>query len=95
MVSIIMEALSNKKNPLEELFHTQIPLIFTITELTWWKAILSKWFNVVVTFVWSFMDLFVMVVSIGLESQFKQINTDLELIKGKVITFIYSKEAFF
>ncbi|XP_055326853.1 gustatory receptor for sugar taste 64f-like [Sitodiplosis mosellana] len=89
MVSIIMEALSKKKDPLETLFDVQIPLIFTLTKLTWWKAILSKWFNVVVTFTWSFMDLFVMVVSIGLASQFKQINADLQQMKGK-----YTSEGF-
>lgn len=86
MLSIIMGALKAepRKDPLKELFETQVPLIFTLTELTWWKAILSKWFNIVVTFAWSFMDLFVMVVSIGLASQFKQINTDLQQMKGRV-----------
>lgn len=86
MVSIMMQAISAKKNPLKELFEVQIPLVFTLTELTWWKAILSKWFNVVVTFAWSFMDLFVIVVSVGLTSQFRQINADLQQMKGKVMT---------
>lgn len=85
MVSIVMEALSKEKDPLQELFKTQVPMVFTLTELTWWKAILSKWFNVVVTFVWSFMDLFVMIVSVGLASLFQQINLDLQQMKGKVI----------
>lgn len=78
-----------KKDSIKELFETQIPLIFTLTELTWWKALLSKWFNIVVTFVWSFMDLFVMVVSIGLASQFKQINADLKRVKGRVKVFFF------
>lgn len=75
----------SKRDPMLVLFETQVPLIFTLTELTWWKAILSKWFNIVVTFAWSFMDLFVMVVSIGLASIFKQINIDLQQMKGRVI----------
>lgn len=74
-----------QKDPLQELFLVQIPLIFTLTELTWWNAILSKWFNIVVTFVWNFMDLFIIVISIGLISQLRQINVDLQLAKGKVI----------
>lgn len=89
MVSIIVSALSNKQDPLEELFETQIPMVFTLTELTWWKAILAKWFNIIVTFVWSFMDLFVMLVSIGLTSQFQQINADLNHMKGKVQTHFH------
>lgn len=80
-----------KRDPLHVLFETQIPLIFTLTELTWWKAIFSKWFNIVVTFAWSFMDLFVMVVSVGLASLFKQINFDLQQMKGRVIIFNISK----
>lgn len=86
MASIIIGALkaTPEKDVFDELFHTQVPLIFTLVHLTWWSAILSKWFNIVVTFAWSFTDLFVMVVSIGLASQFRQINTDLQQIKGKV-----------
>lgn len=86
IVSIIMEAITKtpEKNPLNVLFEVQVPLLFTFTELTWWKAVLSKWFNVVVTFTWSFMDLFVMCCSVGLASQFKQINADLQHMKGRV-----------
>lgn len=85
--SIVMGSLSvqPQKNAILELFETQVPLVFTLTELTWWNAILSKWFNVVVTFAWSFMDLFVMIVSVGLASQFRQINADLQHIKGRVV----------
>lgn len=55
MMSIVFGAIygNPKKEPVRELFLTQIPLIFTLTELTWWKAILSKWFNIVVTFAWN------------------------------------------
>lgn len=92
MVSIIMGSFdlvasdhTQKKLSLwQELFQTQVPILFTMTELTWWKAIPSKWCNVVVTFVWSFMDLFIMLISVGLASQFKQINSDLRPIKGRV-----------
>lgn len=84
MVSIMASAIKASKNPLQELFEVQVPFLFIITELTWWKAILSKWFNIVVTFAWSFMDLFVMIVSVGLAAQFKQLNTDLKRVKGQV-----------
>lgn len=91
MASIIIGALkaTPEKDVFDELFHIQVPLIFTLVNLTWWSAILSKWFNIVVTFAWSFTDLFVMVVSIGLASQFRQINTDLQQIKGKVFQLFF------
>lgn len=76
------------KNPVQQLFETQVPFLFILTELTWWKAILSKWFNIVVTFAWSFMDLFVMIVSVGLAAQFEQLNTDLKRVKGQVLSYI-------
>lgn len=86
MISIMVGAIKAEppRNPLQELFEVQVPFLFTIIELSWWKAILSKWFNIVVTFVWSFMDLFVMIVSVGLASQFKQLNTDMKRTKGQV-----------
>lgn len=86
MVSIMVGAIKAQppRNPVQELFEIQIPLLFTLTELTWWKAILSKWFNIVVTFAWSFLDLFVMIVSVGLTSQFKQLNADLKRAKEQV-----------
>lgn len=86
MVSIIIRVTKAEpgRDPVQELFKQQIPMVFTLTELNWWKAILSKWFNIVVTFAWSFMDLFVMLVSVGLASQFKQINSDLQLVRGRV-----------
>ncbi|XP_031638768.1 gustatory receptor for sugar taste 64f-like [Contarinia nasturtii] len=89
MVSIVMRARSEKLDPVKTLFDTQIPLVFTLTELTWWKAALVKWFNLVVTFAWSFLDLFVMIVSIGLASQFKQLNADLRHMKGKQTSEVF------
>lgn len=49
-----------------------------------WIAIVGKVTNVIATFCWNFMDLFVMIISIGLSSRFKQINKDLQRIKGQV-----------
>ena len=71
-----MEALSKKSDPLETLFDVQVPLIFTLTKLTWWKAILSKWFNVVVTFAWSFMDLFGMQITIEMTNESNECDFD-------------------
>lgn len=73
-----------KRDPIIEIFLTQVPLVFELTELTLWKAIVSKWFNVVFTFSWSFMDLFVIIISVGLVSQLKRINSDLQLMTGQV-----------
>lgn len=46
----------------------------------------TKFLNIIATFAWSYTDLFVIVISIGLASKFEQINNDLRDIKGKSVT---------
>lgn len=46
---------------------------------------LAKAINIIATFVWSYTDLFVIVVSIGLVSKLKQINEDLFEVKGRSV----------
>lgn len=89
IVSILYATTKNtpEKDPIEELFKVQLPILFTVTKFSLWKAIPSKWFNIIMTFVWSYMDLFVITVSIGLASLFKQLNADLERVRGKVTRY--------
>lgn len=89
MASILMGAIETqpKSNLIIEYFEKTVPLVFMSIELTWWKAIFVFWFNILVRFMWTFMNLFLMVVSIGLASQFKQINIDLQKNKGQVKIF--------
>lgn len=42
----------------------------------------TKFLNIIATFAWSYTDLFVIIISIGLASKFKQINEDLIAVKG-------------
>lgn len=41
-----------------------------------------KFLNILATFAWSYTDLFVIIVSIGLASKFKKINEDLMEVKS-------------
>lgn len=71
------------RSPAKELFATQLPFVFDYTEFSWWKAITFKWFNLILTFAWSYSDLFVILISVGLSTLFKRINCDLERCRGK------------
>lgn len=71
-------------DPWQKLFEVQLPLFFGKAKLVWWKAIFSKWLVIVVTFSWSFMDLFVIIISLGLTSLFKRLNADLKRVKDQV-----------
>lgn len=85
-MAMIMYAASLKTpngNIVQELFKTQAPFVFDYTEFTWWKAIVCKWFNLILTFAWSYSDIFVILISVGLSTMFKRINRDLERCRGK------------
>lgn len=69
---------------IEAFFKSQLSEIFYFIPYSPWYAFIGKLTNVFATFCWSFMDLFVMIISIGLSSRFKQINEDLQRIKGQV-----------
>lgn len=72
------------KDPVEEFFKDHLSQLFEFTPYALWKAILGKWINVVATFLWSYMELFVMIISFGISTRFKQINDDLKRLKGEV-----------
>lgn len=95
MVLYDATVLTPDKNPFEELFKTQLPYVFTYTKFTWWKAIIAKWFNIILTFVWSYTDLFVILLSIGLSTLYEQINCDLEHCRGKVSGIISQSNSIF
>jgi gustatory receptor len=58
--------------------------VFYVLEYSPLVALAGKFMNVVATFIWSYMDLFVMIISIGLSSRFKLVNDYMMLQKGKV-----------
>lgn len=75
----------NQKEPIKELFRANLSQLFTFLSYSNWLAVLGKMVNIVATFAWNYMDLFVMMISLGLSSRFKQINEDLQRVKGEVI----------
>lgn len=74
----------NNTDPTEQFFKSQLSQLFTYTSYSPWKAFIGKIVNIVATFAWSYMDLFVMVISLGLSTRFKQLNDELEQVKGEV-----------
>lgn len=83
-INTVIHAIKDKQDPWQTLFEAQLPLFFGKAKAMWWKAIFSKWLVIVVTFSWSFMDLFVIIISVGLTSLFKRLNADLKRVKNQV-----------
>lgn len=74
----------NSTQPIRTLFEAQISQLFAVTSFSPWKAFIGKVINVIATFLWTYMDLFVILISLGLSSRFNQLNADLDQIKEKV-----------
>ncbi|XP_043500327.1 gustatory receptor for sugar taste 64f-like [Polistes fuscatus] len=68
-----------------EYFESQFPQVFTRKTYSLWKAILVDTVNILSTFSWNFVDLFLILVSMALADQFQQLNSRLNSIKGKTM----------
>ncbi|XP_059619828.1 gustatory receptor for sugar taste 64f-like [Phlebotomus argentipes] len=75
-----------KGDPVAALFKQEFTQLFAYTKYSLEKGIFAQMINTVSTFVWSYMDCFVMLISVGLSTGFKKINTQLVAFKGKVVS---------
>lgn len=60
------------------------PQVFSFVKYSHVLGVYVKFVHVTSTFVWSYTDLFIMMISCGLSAMFKQINDRLQKDKGKV-----------
>lgn len=74
----------HQENPTEEFFKVQLSQLFAVIPFSFITAVFGKIINIIATFAWSYTDLFVMLISTGLAFQFKQLNQDLQNVKGEV-----------
>lgn len=72
-------------DPIKNVMLLQLPHIFHYLHYTPALAVVGKVVNVLSTFVWTFMDVFVMMISVGLVSRFRQINRSLTENKGRAM----------
>lgn len=72
-------------DPLTKFFKSNFLFVFYHFEYSKLRGFVVKYINVINTFVWSYMDLFVVVVSIGLSHTFKRHNEFMMKHKRKVI----------
>lgn len=72
-------------DPIKDFFVAHLNQLFYFISYSPLAAFLGKIVNVIGTFTWSFMDLFVMLISVGISTRFKQLNDALFRVKGQVI----------
>lgn len=71
--------------PVAGFFERHIIQLFSLTKYELWKGLFGITVNVMAAFVWNYMNIFVMMISIGLSSRLKQLNDELQSVKGKVL----------
>jgi gustatory receptor len=58
--------------------------VFRVTDYALWKAVLLQLSNFVATFTWSYMDMYVTLVSLALAEKYLQLYEGLRAVRGKV-----------
>lgn len=68
-------------------FERQSMQLFQITDYELWKGLLGKAVNIMGAFVWNYMNIFIIIISIGISSRLKQLNNELKFIRSEVHSF--------
>jgi len=73
-----------RKDPIESYLFSASSQIFFVADYSPLLAILGKIQNVLLTFGWSYMDIFVMIIGIGLSTLFERVCKEMERNLEKV-----------
>lgn len=82
-VSVVLDC-PRIKNILQAYYVHNFPQVFSFFNYSHVLGVYVKFIHLTSTFVWSFCDLFIMMISSGLAVKFKQINRRMLVDKGKV-----------
>lgn len=66
-----------RKDPIESYFYSTSSQLFYVFDYHPIIAWIGKVENVLLTFAWNFVDVFLMIIGVGLSSKFKQVNDHL------------------
>lgn len=69
----------------ESYFRQASPQLFYFTEYSFIKAVSAQVVHLYCSFITIFVDLFIIVLSVGLAEKFKQISNNLELHRGMIM----------
>lgn len=72
------------EDQMSTIFFSQLYEIFRVTSYATWKGILGKFTNIVATVVWNYLNFFIVMVSFGVSSRFRQLNREMDRVKGEV-----------
>ncbi|KAM7357513.1 gustatory receptor 64b [Cochliomyia hominivorax] len=76
----------------ESLYVRERPHLQNVIPFQYWLLPLLEWINLTLAYPRSFTDAFVVIISIGLASRFRQIHLRIESVRGKAMPSIFWKE---
>lgn len=87
-ISAIYAIDPNTEKPFMLVFlNDMVPFIHKIIDhIPVWATVPLFFINLHASFVWNYVDIFIMVISMGLSELFKQLNSELEQVRIKVNT---------
>lgn len=74
---------------LADFYKGRLIQLFSITEYALWKALIGECIYFMGAFVWNYMNVFIIMISLGLSSRFKQINDELKRVKRQPMSEDY------
>lgn len=78
-----------EKDPLAESIKINVPYLYNKSDhISVLEAFFAYFINTVVTCIWNYLDVFIMMIGMALTTQFKLFNDELKRVKGVVVQFI-------
>lgn len=77
-VGSLFHIITSERDPLTAVVKFSVPYMFTSAEFVpIWGAFLVEIISITTTFVWNYSDAFILLISIGLTTQFQSFNDEL------------------
>lgn len=74
----LITTMHSEQDPLSGVIKSAVPYVFTTTQFVpIWAAIPIDFISIATAFVWNFLDVFILVISVGLSTQFQLFNDEL------------------
>lgn len=90
----VLCAVEDKMDGICTYFFNSFPHVYDYFPCSLWNGVIMFIINVLCAFAWTYMDLFIILVSVALADEFQQLNRCLQSVQGKVsllqhIQYIY------
>lgn len=77
-VGSLFHIMTSEGDPLTQIVKFSVPYMFTSASVVpIWGAVLIEYISITTTFVWNYSDVFILLISIGLSTQFELFNDEL------------------